>query len=608
MTENQPRTETPVLVWVLMLVVLIWISVVVTRSQLQMSPTYDEQNHVTRGISALRTGDFRLSLHHPPLANIIEALPVAWRPETQFTTGMEPWRTLNIWEASNTTIWKLSKDGLFLIHLARVPVLLFTLGLALLIFCWSRELFGPWGGLTSLSLFALDPNMLAHSGLATTDMAAACTIALGVYLLRRYIFRPTKARFLLAGVGIGLAIAAKYSGLILVPITGLLLLILALWPSPSTQGLSLQWLNTPRIRRIGQVVGLCVLLGCVAGIAVWGVYGFGIEHLGYKPGKVQAESTSLKSRLPIPTIQYLRGLKTVKSEASDHVAYLLGKTDTSGKGWWYYFPVAVAAKTPTIELLAILGILVLLVIPRTRAWFALRREELLILLIPVGVYCLAALGLLGISLNLGIRHVLPMYPFLLILAGGWAVLPVKTKYYPAALGALLVIQLSSVLFAYPNFLAYFNEIAETRKDGYHILADSNYDWGQDLGRLAEYQRTHPSHEPMLFSYFGTTPPEAYGITYLPLPGKGVMSSVPPHNLAKFHGRLAISVTNLVVGPAYTTQDFRPLLDCIPEAQVGKTIIIYRFPLVSMKSSAQLPPRQPGSQQEPDIQIPPTPTR
>ncbi len=584
MAQQAGSSSYPRVVRWLVIVLLAWIVVAVTFSQRQMAPTFDEQNHVTRGIAILHTGDYRLVYHHPPLANILEALPVAWHPDTHFTPDPAWWQyhphnahSLSIWEASNATLWHDSAHGVHLIQLARMPVLLFTLVLALVVFLWSAELFGPWGGLFSLALFALDPTVLAHSGLATTDMAAACTIVLAVYWLRRYVRQPSTGRLLAAGAGVGLALAAKFTGLILIPICGLILLDYVIRLPRPEEGLAARWAKLPLGTRLGRMIGVGLLILVVGGVVLWGTYGLHVEMLGSKPGVPVAASASLKARLPIPAYQYLRGLKTVKSEADGHLAYLLGKTDTSGKGWWYYFPVALAVKTPIPELLAIVGILMVLCLPRARRQLALPAGELPWLLIPIGLYTLAALGVLGISLNLGIRHVLPLFPFLLILAGGWAALPVRVRWYRPLLGVALIGQLVTVGCAGPDFLAYFNEAAGGAARGYRILADSNCDWGQDLGKLAELQRTL-NLQPLTLSYFGTTPPAAYGLQCRPATGFGLMREAPAPNLAG-RGYLAVSVTNLVGGPGYTPGvDYRPLLRETPFARAGQTIFVYRLPL------------------------------
>lgn len=585
--ETTGKERTSHLSWIMAAALLVWIVVLTTCAQLQTSPTFDEQNHVTRGIAILRTGDYGFCYHHPPLANILEALPVAWGRHG-FSTASAAWQNRQnpreIWPAAFATIWAPNPAaGIRIIQLARVPVLLFTLALALVVFLWARELFGPWGGVLSLGLFALDPSVLAHSGLATTDMAAACTIVLALYLLRRHLFAPSRARLAFAGVSLGLALTAKFSTLILLPLIALLLLAFV-WRAPGLPGsLPARWAALSPGRRLLRAVGtglLILLIGCVT---LWAIYGFHVEALGSKAGQPFRARASFTERLPIPAFQYLRGIKAVKTEAKDKPAYLFGHLDTSGKGWWYYFPVTVATKTPLPELLLILGMLGLLTVPRLRARLAPRRE-LLFLLLPVLIYALAAMGALGISWNMGIRHLLPVYPFLLILAGGWVRVFSGRRAAGWVLGGLLVLQCVAVLAAYPGYLSYFNELAGERGQGYRIFVDSNLDWGQDLGRLGILQRER-GYYPLLFSYFGSTPPEACQVACTPIAGYGIMDEAPPPDLAGYRGYLAISVTNLMAGGAkvdgvkvYCHYDYRPLLlRRSPVAQAGSTILVYQFP-------------------------------
>ena len=585
MAQEPQSRHTALLTWIPVVVLMIWIVIMVTCAQLRMSATFDEQNHVTRGIAILHTGDFGYCFHHPPLANILEALPVAWQPNG-FTTDSAAWRDrkdpMQVWSASNATIWGNNPAaGVRLIEWARVPVLIFTLVLALVVFLWSRELFGPWGGLFSLTLFALDPNILAHSGLATTDMAAACTIVLAIYLLRKYIFGPSRARLIFAGAGVGLALAAKFSSLILLPILALLLLGFVL-RTPKLEGsLPARWAGLATGKRFGRAVVQGLLILVVGLVVLWACYGFKVEAFGSKPGVPVAANASLIHHFPIPAFQYLRGVKAVKTEQKGKPAYLFGAVDRSGKGWWYYFPVTIVTKTPIPELILLLGMVVLLAVPRTRAQLGVPRRELLFLLLPIVIYMLAAMGALGIRWNMGIRHLLPIYPLLFILAGGWVMLRLPRRLYVPALGIVLALQCASVLVAYPDYIAYFNALSGGHGNGSPIFVDSNLDWGQDLEQLAALQRDQHLY-PLAFSYFGSTPPEAYGIQCTPVTGFKLMERAPAPDLRQFHGYLAISVTELMAGDGYCKKpELRPFEETLqhmtPCVRAGDTILVYRFP-------------------------------
>lgn len=580
MPKNRQR-----ITWIICSAIFLWMFLVVTSAQLRMAPTFDEQNHVTRGISVLRTGDYRLCYHQPPLANIMEGVPLIWQ-HTGFTTNLSAWkdarkRPENIWPVSTTTIWSNMRQGLQLIHWARLPILLFTLIMAGVVFLWSRELFGLWGGLLSLLLLAFDPNILAHSGLATTDIAAAATIALALYLLRRHLLHPTRWTLLAAGVGLGLALGAKFSSIIIFPIMALLLFIFTIVPISLEKSLLSTWINLPWITRFRHALWVGVLIIIVGCITLWGIYGFHIETLGKRPGAAIGTKARLIEQIPIPALQYFRGIKAVASEAKGHPAFLLNQIDTTGHGWWYYFPVAIATKTPLPELILILSAFAIIIIPQLRRQLQIPWYEWSFLVIPIIIYLMAASGLFGFSLNLGIRHILPVFPFLLILPAALVRLaqPVVQKktclWLLPAVGVFLVLQIIDIAHAFPYYLSYFNTAAEMWRPGYTILVDSNMDWGQDLPQLALLQRQKRLY-PLFFSYFGTTPPAAYGISATPLAGFGIMEKAPAPDFATLKGYLAISVTDLMEGKAYTGFDYRMLQRMKPSYLAGKTIVIYDF--------------------------------
>ncbi len=530
-----------------------------------MAPTYDEQNHVTRGLAILRTGDWRLSLHHPPVANVLEALPVAWRGWDGFSTAHPSWRTLAIWPIARATVWHHPAHGVRLIQTARGPVLAFTLLFAVVVFAWARELFGPWGGLLALSVVVLDPAVLAHGGLATTDMPVAATMLLACYLLWRGWRQPTRWRLLGAGVAMGIALGTKFSALAILPMS-LLLVLLTPAPVPAP--------TAPR--RDGRaVVRVLFLVWGIAALTVWGLYGFAVEPLGKKPGVPLPTTASWIERSPVPALQYFRGVRTVLLEKTRHSAYLLGTTSETGHNWWYYTLVVLGVKTPLPTLLLWLGFGIVLLHPTARRHLGLATPALPAL--GGALACFLALAVISGAMNQGIRHLLPLTGLLAILVGAWAPLAQRSGVLRAGVLLLVGLQAWSVLRVGPDFLAYFNEAAGGPQDGWRVLVDSNCDWGQDLGRLATWHRAH-GHPPLAFSYFGTTPPEAYGLQCVSLLGTGLMHDRGARiDLRTYQGYLAISVTNLVNDASLCGVDYRPLLRHTPVAHAGHTIHIYHLP-------------------------------
>jgi 4-amino-4-deoxy-L-arabinose transferase-like glycosyltransferase len=554
-----------------LLAIIVLFSIVVTMAQLQLSPTYDEQNHVTRGIAILKTGDYRLSVHHPPLANILQgAFALQSTGEVSFNTNAEWWRPdgksfMNIWAAARDTIWGIeTNNGIQLVTLARIGTLLFSVILLIIIYLWAAELFGAWGGVVAAGLYALDPTNLAHSGLATTDAPAACVIVASLYFTRKYLINCDKRWLIIAGIVSGLALATKYSALIIVPIIGLLFIFDCIQKKID-------------FKKVVKVFGNMLVLAVIAGVTLWGVYGFKTEALGAKPGEKLSETASFKQKFPVPAKQYFRGIAVVKKEAKEHLSYIFGNTDTTGKGCWYYFPVAILTKTPVPELIVFFVMLSFIAIPSLRAKICLPLFESTVILIPIVIYTLSALGVLGISLNLGIRHVLPIFPFMCIAGAGLLKILSANKKYIAVLPVLFILQILALIPAFPDYISYFNAVSGGSKNGYRILIDSNYDWGQDLKTLAKVQKEKNIY-PLAFSYFGTTPPGEYGIECTDVSGYGVMDDAPVLPDNEYSGYLAISATQLAGGPDFnhTDSDYRKYLQQKPYLRVGRTIFIFKL--------------------------------
>ena len=297
-------------------------------SAVQKSPTMDEQNHIARGAAYLGTGDPRLSVEHPPLVNVLSALPA------------------------------------HLLLDLRLPITWLGLVLVSLVFRWAAARFGPWGGLLAAAFCALDPNLLAHTRLSTTDVGGACLAFLAAYALWRALQRPSWLRVLGSGVAFGLALGAKLSNLLFAPLFALALLVGALVGGRG-------WL-TRAVRNLA-LLALVVLLGL---LVVWGSYGFRV-------GPVE-ENGPL-----VPAPPYLKGIRAILDfSTAGRPAYLWGQY--SHQGWWYYFPVAFMVKTPLPTLAALL-VATCLTLRRPR------RDDVLLLIPPLAYF--------GVSMTLSLIHI-----------------------------------------------------------------------------------------------------------------------------------------------------------------------------------------------------------
>ncbi|MGD2143250.1 MAG: glycosyltransferase family 39 protein [Anaerolineae bacterium] len=512
-------------------------------SAVQKSPTMDEQNHIARGAAYLGTGDPRLSVEHPPLVNVLSALPAHFLLDLQLPLDTIWWEAGEWYHFADNFLWDFNQDPDRMVFLARLPILGIGLLLTALVFRWAGSRFGSWGGLLAAAFSALDPNILAHERLSTTDVGGAFFALLAAYVFWRWFRQRSLAGTLLAGLTLGLAFTAKLSALVFGPVLALVSLL----------DDALGGLGQPRllVRRVGMLVGVAALSVMV----IWASYGFKTGSLENVP-------------YTIPASPYVQGVQAVLDLAGGgRSAYLLGEIST--QGWWYYFPVAFAVKTP----LATLGGLLF------ATWVLISRpsRDDLFILVPPLVFLLVSATT---RLNLGYRHLLVMQPFLAIHIGRLVRLPIHksdgcSKYMPFFLAGWLAI---STLATYPHFLAYFNRIGGGADHGWHVLVDSNIDWGQDMKGLRKWM-AREGVERVRLSWFGSARPEAYGVQHDLLPGV-------PYGFSAWQdplfdpqqpepGVYAISVSNLV-GVALPDHDLYAWFRArAPDAKIGYSLFVYR---------------------------------
>ena len=453
--------------------------------------TFDEPAHIAAGIEWLDRGTYTEDPSHPPLARVMATV---W----PYLSGIRSIKGDSFLVDGNHVLYANDR---YLTNLsrARAGILPFFIAATLIVAAWSRRLWGDVGGLAAALLFSNEPNVLAHSGLTTTDMAAAATTVAAAYALFLLLKddRPRSSslgpRTLWLGVAIGLALLAKFSTLLFVPVACIAVVAC--------------------IRRRPKFFAL----------AIAAVIAFLIVLVGYR----------------FNLYEFWYGIHSVRVHAHDgHQSYLFGEFRQFG--WWYYFPLAIGLKTT-------LGFLILFFIG---AAFVRNREEAA----PLAAGLLILIVSLPVTINIGVRHILPVYPFAAIVAAG-AVMA-QRKIGLALCGAAVITSLA----AHPDYLPYFNALAGPRPD--RIFVDSNLDWGQDLLRLkAELRRRNVRS--VALAYAGNAEPERHNfprITKLdPLlytPGWAAISEVIAHSEGL---------------------EYRWLERFNPVTQVGKSIRLYYFP-------------------------------
>ena len=460
----------------------------------QESPTVDEFAHLPAGYYYLKTGDFSLYSKNPPLIKMIAALPwlilkPAYEPGIfQYPTDLRPWR----YGAAFMRLNQARYPELF--FWGRIPIVILAVLLGLLVWSWSRRLYGPAGGIISLFCFCLCPNFLAHSGLATVDVGASLFFGLAVWAGLHLVERVTFPRAALAGFLLGLAQLSKFTALLLLP----LFLLLPLAAAKRHR------------RRLGLLLPVLLLVAWLVLLAgyrfEWDPGAFG--GMRFRSQLFQT-GQRLVSAIPLPP-DYLAGLDAQlhDSEQSPVPNYLFGHWYRGNK--WYYLPVALAVKVPIPLWLAWLAALFL-----TRGTSARPRRfspEEIGLLAVILLFLGAALPS---QLQIGVRYLLPIFPLAYVLIGRLGTLgsPLRhSRWRLLALALFGLWLLVGTIRIFPHYLAYFNELAGGPDRGYKILLDSNLDWGQDLPGLAEYMRTLRVDKVNL-AYFGPVDPEVYGIHY-----------------------------------------------------------------------------------------------
>jgi hypothetical protein len=613
---NIHRISTSVAVFILLLSFSLMLA-----SSWNDSVIFDETAHIGAGYSYLTLKDMRLNPEHPPLIKDIAAFPLLFL-NLNFLTKTDGWENqLNgQWDQGGGFMFDFANNPETILRASRIPIMILAFITGLFLFFWIRGRYGNKIGLLTVTLFALSPTVIAHSRYVTTDIAAAFGFLIGISSFVRFLEMPTRKRLLIAGLAFGVAQLLKFSLFLLVPIY---LVLLIVWILVDEDNVS----KRERLKFFLITVSRILLIFMIGVLIVWMVYAFNtwnqtMEHQlrhaesvfgGFKVKQiVELNDWLIERPITRPIGHYLTGLMMVTQRtAGGNSAYFLG--EVSASGWIHYFPtVYILKETLAFHFLSMIALWVAIrriIKSQEKSKSALKEWIKDNFAIFASIFFVAFYWLSSIfnPLNIGVRHILPTLPFIYFLVSREIVIWSRGKTFrvraatfrdfiysiyqslvvtvPQKVVILLLLawMIGSILMSYPFYLSYYNELAGGTEHGYWVATDSNYDWGQDLKRLANTVREYPEETIFLDYFGGSSPNHGAQKYYLGSRYKAHYSSFgPPPSGSIF----AISLNQLMGNWAKPVKGFPAisqentyswLRDLTPIARGGSSILIYRIP-------------------------------
>ena len=502
-------------------------------AMLHTSATFDEIVFMCVGARGIHMGDFGMVIDHPRLPQYLYGLPVflshpVYPPEGILTRDWMP-----RYYYSRTLLWGLGNPAEHLMMVTRAVALFFGTATVVATFLGARRHMAAWAALFAAALVAFLPDMLAHSGVAYSDIPLTFGFLACLYLFDAAVRSPTPGRVALAGVACALTVCVKYSGLILGPI----LVSLVILEAVSGRRRDAAWQR-------GLLVAIPVFLAAM-------YVTIAIVYLG---------DWTLSG--------FMSGLQESLQSTAHRTANLFGERYSGGR--WYFFPVAFLLKTPAalhvlLVVALVAGAMALARMP-WREWVSHGARAP-----AVGVAFFLA-GLLSSSMNIGFRHALPMLPAICVLVaqGTWLVWERGGRALRAALGIVFAAYVASTTMRYPYFLAYLSEYVAGRPT-YATLVDSSTDWGQGLIALRDFMRER-NLDAVALGFFGSAVPDlGYGVRYYAMPSYYTLSEPGPGMpLPRY---LVVSAT-LLAGNYVKDDPYAALRGRKPEAVLAGSLYVY----------------------------------
>jgi hypothetical protein len=509
----------------------------------ETSPTFDEPVHLLGGYSYYRTGDYRLNAEAGVLSQRLAALPLLLGKTDFPSLDENAWHKSDEWALAYEFFYHSSNDPQKILLWARAFMALVSVAMGVVVYFWSRRLFGPAGGVFSLALYALSPALLANGPLSATDVTSAFCFLLAIGCFWRMLHVLNVWRVLASGLALGLLFLSKMSGPVVLPMLAVLLFVRIRNGKPLE--LAMPGVRKSLTGRPGMSATLAAAVAVNAAmvfVIIWTAYSWRYSafansgeqdqmlapQIWDKPGFPQRCARFCGRHQLLPQA-YLYGMVFTAEQAQVRGAFLNG--DHYFRGRKAFFPYAFAVKTPLSGLFALVlaaGAAIRWRMGKEGSPPLQQVQDVLYRTTPLWVLMIGFWLIVVTShINIGLRHLLPAYAPMLILAGicgTW--LESKARVLRWLAKGVLAAALLECVLAWPNYLAYFNVFAGGTDNGYKHLVDSSLDWGQDLPALKRWLAQHAStidQQPVYLSYCGMGSPTWYGMVQ----SDSSESTVPP---------------------------------------------------------------------------------
>ncbi len=600
----------------------------------------DEIAHIPAGYSYLKYGDYRLNPEHPPLIKDLAALPLLFVKDIDFPDDIPAWtdEINGQWQTGWTFIYERGNDPEMMFRYTRFLPMLLLFVLGIFVYKWAKELFGVKAGLLATLLYAFCPNIIAHSHYVTTDFGVTVFMFISVYYFTKFIKKPGWGTMLAATVSFALASLAKFSAVTLIPFFILLALVAVFVRREQIK----DWLGSLKLKsQWGKrlwiyVIGL-ILIFIIGHLLIVIPYLHHTQNMSLEThaqliDESLPQDTAVASlgRSALHALDQIPGGKAFSTYAlgvlmvfarvdGGNSAFLMG--DYQNEGWWHYYLDAFFLKTPIpIMIFCVIAVILGLVVvrrnwpkltpgyqingpsgavnsldfitPPTRARRGWEKFCKLVWLrwdVFVMLALIAMFLFLGIrsKANIGLRWMLPIFPFIYVLLGGAIIFWLRNlrrraletqKDGKLKIAVILVIMLLVWLvggnfLAYPYYLSYFNETIGSKQNAYRYLVDSNLDWGQDLNRLARWVE-YNNIDHIYVDYFGG------GVPRHSLAADRVTSWHSKMGLPPVGSYLAVSATFYQMSEFYARKSgevsYVRILPRQPDYEIDSSILIYKI--------------------------------